>query len=69
MTADEHDLRWRWCLGSVAERVVRASVVPLLDTRAARPAARQTFERLVLAQGGTDDAAPLIPTVRVREQS
>ena len=44
----------RWWLGSVAERVVRAAVVPVLVTRAAMTAPREVFERLVLVQDGTD---------------
>lgn len=50
----------RWWLGSVAERVVRAAVVPVLVTRAAMTAPREVFERLVLVQDGTDaDASAL----------
>jgi len=44
----------RWWLGSVAERVVRAAVIPVLVTRAAMTAPREVFERLVLVQDGTD---------------
>ena len=50
----------RWWLGSVAERVVRAAMVPVLVTRAAVSAPREVFERLVLVQDGTGaDAAAL----------
>ena len=44
----------RWWLGSVAERVVRAAVVPVLVTRAATTAPREVFERVVLVQDRTD---------------
>ena len=51
----------RWWLGSVAERVVRAAVVPVLVTRADMTAPREVFERLVLVQDGTDaDASALM---------
>jgi nucleotide-binding universal stress UspA family protein len=43
----------RWWLGSVAERVVRASVVPVLVTRAGVTAPHQVFEHLLLVQEGT----------------
>ena len=46
----------RWWLGSVAERVVRAAVVPVLVTRAATLAPRTVFERLALVQDGTEDS-------------
>jgi nucleotide-binding universal stress UspA family protein len=45
----------RWWLGSVAERVVRAAVTPVLVTRAAIAPAREVFSRLVLIQ---DDSGP-----------
>ena len=38
----------RWWLGSVAERVVRASTVPVLVTRGSEQAAIDIFERVVL---------------------
>lgn len=38
----------RWWLGSVAERVVRASTVPVLVTRGSERAATEIFERIVL---------------------
>jgi nucleotide-binding universal stress UspA family protein len=49
----------RWWLGSVAERVVRAAMTPVLVTRAAATPPRAVFERLVLVQNDTDadDAA------------
>lgn len=51
----------RWWLGSVAERVVRAAVVPVLVTRAAMTAPRAVFERLVLVQDGPNaDASTLM---------
>ena len=50
----------RWWLGSVAERVVRAAVVPVLVTRAATSAPSEVFGRLVLVQDGTGaDASAL----------
>jgi nucleotide-binding universal stress UspA family protein len=47
----------RWWLGSVAERVVRAAVVPVLVTRAATLAARAVFERLAIVHDGPDDSS------------
>ena len=47
----------RWWLGSVAERVVRAAVAPVLVTRVAAPPPRAVFERLVLVGNDTADAA------------
>jgi nucleotide-binding universal stress UspA family protein len=49
----------RWWLGSVAERVVRGAMIPVLVTRAAATPPRAVFERLVLVQNDTagDDAA------------
>jgi len=44
----------RWWLGSVAERVVRAAMAPVLVTRAASASSQAVFERLVLVQDGTD---------------
>ncbi len=44
----------RWWLGSVAERVVRAAVAPVLVTRAAAASPQAVFERLALVQDGTD---------------
>ena len=40
----------RWWLGSVAERVVRASPMPVLVTRAAATPARDVFERIAFVQ-------------------
>jgi nucleotide-binding universal stress UspA family protein len=48
----------RWWLGSVAERVVRAALAPVLVTRAAATPPLAVFERLALVHDGTDaDAA------------
>ena len=48
----------RWWLGSVAERVVRAAMTPVLVTRAAATPPGAVFERLGLVQNDTDaDAA------------
>jgi nucleotide-binding universal stress UspA family protein len=48
----------RWWLGSVAERVVRGAMTPVLVTRAAATPPRAVFERLGLVQNDTDaDAA------------
>ena len=44
----------RWWLGSVAERVVRASTVPVLVTRGSERAATEIFERVVLVGAQTD---------------
>jgi hypothetical protein len=44
----------RWWLGSVAERVVRAAMVPVLVTRAGTTAPREVFERVVFVQDGSD---------------
>ena len=43
----------RWWLGSVAERVVRAAVTPVLVTRAAVPSPGEVFERLLLVHDAT----------------
>lgn len=51
----------RWWLGSVAERVVRAAMVPVLVTRAGMTAPREVFERVVVVQDGSDaDASALM---------
>lgn len=50
----------RWWLGSVAERVVRAGVAPVLVTRAATTDPREIFERVVLFQDGTTADAPAL---------
>lgn len=44
----------RWWLGSVAERVIRAAMAPVLVTRAASALPQAVFERLALVQNGTD---------------
>ena len=44
----------RWWLGSVAERVVRAALAPVLVTRAATTPPLAVFERLALVHDGTD---------------
>jgi nucleotide-binding universal stress UspA family protein len=44
----------RWWLGSVAERVVRSAMTPVLVTRAAATPPRAVFERLVLVQNDAD---------------
>ena len=44
----------RWWLGSVAERVVRVSPVPVLVTRAAHTPPAEVFERVALVQDGGD---------------
>jgi nucleotide-binding universal stress UspA family protein len=47
----------RWWLGSVAERVVRAAVIPVLVTRAAHTPPRDVFERVTfMHDSGVDDA-------------
>ena len=43
----------RWWLGSVAERVVRAALAPVLVTRSASASPQAVFERLALVQDGT----------------
>ncbi|MGE0814653.1 MAG: universal stress protein [Vicinamibacterales bacterium] len=47
----------RWWLGSVAERIVRGSPVPVLVTRAERAPAAETFSRVVLVGAGETPAA------------
>lgn len=45
----------RWLLGSVAERVVRAAIVPVLVTRAASTPPRDVFQRVTLLRDGDRD--------------
>lgn len=47
----------RWWLGSVAERVVRAAVVPVLVTRAAHTSPRDVFERVTFVHDSEIDDA------------
>ena len=47
----------RWWLGSVAERVVRAAMTPVLATRTAASPPRAVFERLGLVLNDTDTDA------------
>jgi nucleotide-binding universal stress UspA family protein len=47
----------RWWLGSVAERVVRAAVVPVLVTRSGTAPAADVFRRIAVIHEGADGGA------------
>jgi nucleotide-binding universal stress UspA family protein len=53
----------RWALGSVADKVVQASPVPVVLLRGVAPRIRPNLGRIVVALDGSPRAAQVLPTV------